>query len=162
MEKYLHGLAQVAASAWAGGMWAIGYLAVPVLFHSLPDRMLAGTLAGQMFAGMAYAGLGCGLYLLAYGYWQSGFKMVSQKFYWVVVAMLLLLILGQFGLQPLMAEVKTQALPLEVMHSGFAGRFKMLHGVASILYLLQSLLAVGLVLNTARLTPSRAQQALHP
>lgn len=154
MEKYLHGLAQAAVSAWAGGMWAIGYLAVPLLFHALPDRMLAGALAGQLFAGMAYTGLGCGLYLLAYGYWQCGTEIWRKKIYRVVIAMLLAVILGQFALQPLMTQLKMEALPLDVMHSAFAGRFKMLHGVASVLYLLQSLLALGLVLGfSARKCP---------
>lgn len=147
MERYLHGLARVAVSAWAGGMWAIGYLAVPMLFYSLPDRMLAGALAGQMFTGMAYTGLVCGLYLLVYGYWQSGKKVLTQRVYWVVIALILLIMVEQFGLQPQMAELKTQALPLDVMHSGLAGRFRMLHGIASILYLVQSLLALALVLG---------------
>jgi hypothetical protein len=157
MKKLIDGLAVVAVSAWAGGMWAIGYLAVPLLFLSLPDRMLAGLLAGQMFAGMAYAGLVCGLYLLGYGYWRSGKQIFVQKIYWLVIAMLLLVLLGQFGLQPLMAELKTQALPLDVMHSGLAGRFRMLHGVASILYLVQSVLALILVLGFS--APARSLPA---
>ena len=151
MEKWLDGLAVLAVSVWAGGMWATGYLAVPVLFHALPDRMLAGMLAGQMFAVMAHVGMACALYLLSYGYWQAGRKMFADKISRVVVLMLLLTLLGQFGLQPMMAELKALAAPLDVMRSEFAPRFKMLHGAVSIMYLLQSLLAVVLVLKfTAR------------
>ena len=138
MKKVLNGLAVLAASAWAGGMWATGYLAVPVLFYAQPDRMLAGMLAGNMFAVMAYTGMACAAYLLAYGYWQSGRQMVAQKIYWVVALMLLLTLLGQFGLQPAMAELKALALPQEVMRSEFAPRFRLLHGAASIMYLLQT------------------------
>ena len=145
----MHGLAVLAATVWAGGVWAIGYLAVPLLFHALPDRMLAGMLAGQMFAGMAYAGLVCGLYLLLYGYLQYGSKMLVQRIFQVVLLMLLLLVVGQFGLQPAMAELKAEAWPVAVMHSDLAAQFRMLHGVASILYLLQSLLALLLVLGLA-------------
>ena len=36
-----------------GGLWAIGYLAAPVLFASLGDKMLAGMLAGKMFTWIA-------------------------------------------------------------------------------------------------------------
>lgn len=158
MEKLLHGLTVVVATAWAGGMWAIGYLAVPVLFQALPDRTLAGMLAGNMFTVMAYTGMVCATYLLAYGYWQSGRQMLAQKIYWLVALMLLLTLLGQFGLQPVMAELKAQALPLEVMHSEFAPRFRLLHGAASIMYLLQSLLAAVLVLKVA--ASVRQEQAL--
>lgn len=157
MARFLHGLARVTLTIWAGGMWVVGYLAVPVLFNALPDRMLAGMLAGKMFAAMAWVGMLCAVYLLAYGYWQFGGKMRAQKIFWAIGAMLLLTVLGQFGLQPLMAELKAQALPLDVMHSEFYPRFKMLHGVASIIYLIQSLLAAILVLKFA--TPARSISA---
>lgn len=149
MRRLSHGLAVLAVGLWAGCLWAIGYLAVPVLFHALPDRMLAGMLAGQMFTGVAYAGLACGFYLLLYGYSLYGNKLYMQKAYWLVILMLLLTLIGQFGLQPVMADIKVQALPLEVMQSEFAGRFRLLHGVAGVLYLSQSLLAAILVLKFA-------------
>lgn len=146
MEKWFNGLAVLAVSVWAGGLWAIGYLAVPLLFRALPDRMLAGMLAGKLFAVMAHVGMACALYLLVHGYWRAGRKMFADKVSWVVVLMLLLTLLGQFGLQPMMAELKALAAPLDVMRSE-APRFKMLHGVASMVYLLQSLLAAVLVLK---------------
>jgi hypothetical protein len=45
-------LAAWALTLWVGGFWAIGYLAAPMLFYNLDDRMLAGMLAGKMFTGM--------------------------------------------------------------------------------------------------------------
>ena len=66
MNKLPEILAQIAITLWVGGMWAIGYLAAPVLFDALPDdRMLAGILAGKMFAWVAYIGMACGIYLAA-------------------------------------------------------------------------------------------------
>jgi hypothetical protein len=56
----------------------------------------------------------------------------------------------QFGIQPVMTNLKLEALPLDVMHSTFAEQFKMLHGVSSIFYLVQSLLGVFLVIKTQR------------
>ncbi|MEO8342514.1 MAG: DUF4149 domain-containing protein, partial [Gallionella sp.] len=50
MKNLSHHLATLFTTAWVGGLWAIGYLAVPVLFYAQPDRQLAGLLAGQMFA----------------------------------------------------------------------------------------------------------------
>lgn len=49
-----------------------------------------------------------------------------------------------------MTDLKLQALPLDVMHSAFADRFKMLHGMSGIAYLIESLLGVFLVLKTHR------------
>ena len=67
--------------------------------------------------------------------------------FWTVAAMLLLTLVIQCGIQPVMAGLKAQALPLDVMHSAFADRFKMLHSVSSIIYLTQSLLGVFLVIK---------------
>ena len=53
-------------------------------------------------------------------------------------------------LNELIAGLKAQAMPADVMHSVFADRFRTWHGVASIAYLLQSLLGVALVLKSGR------------
>ena len=64
--------------------------------------------------------------------------------------MLLITMLLQFGIQPVMTGLKLHALPLDVMHSTFADQFKMLHGVSSIFYLIQSLLGMFLVIRIAK------------
>jgi hypothetical protein len=74
---------------------------------------------------------------------------LRETLFIIAAAMLLLTMLTQFGIQPLMADLKAQALPLEVSQSEFAGRFRMWHGVSSILYLLQSLLGAALVVKVA-------------
>lgn len=143
IKNWPYALATLLASLWVGGMVAIGYLAVPALFHALPDqRMLAGALAGQLFAIMAYAGMVCAAYLLGYAWWRGGRHALRQGIVWLLLAMLVLVVIGHFALQPQMAALKAQALPLEVMRSTLAVRFAMLHGVASLLYLLQCLLGV--------------------
>jgi hypothetical protein len=147
MQKFAEGAALLAATAWAGALWGVGYLAVPVLFRAQPDRMLAGLLAGDMFTLIAYLGMGCGAYLLAYLLATQGWEALRQTPFRIVLAMLLLALVMQFGIQPVMAGLKAQAQPLDVMHSEFAGQFKMLHGVSAILYLLQSLLGAVLVLK---------------
>ena len=147
MVKFADRIALLVTTAWVGGLWGIGYLAVPVLFQTLPDRMLAGLLAGKMFTLIAYLGIACACYLLAYQLNSSGKAAFEQTVFRVVVVMLLLVMVGQFGIQPIMADLKAQALPADVMHSAFADHFKMLHGISSTLYLLQSLLGGVLVLK---------------
>jgi len=41
MKNLSHHLASLSVTAWVGSLWAIGYLAVPVLFYAQPDRQLA-------------------------------------------------------------------------------------------------------------------------
>ncbi|MCK9200983.1 MAG: DUF4149 domain-containing protein [Gallionella sp.] len=150
MKNLPRHLALLATTAWVGGLWAVGYLAVPILFHAQPDRQLAGMLAGQMFAMLGYLGIVCGTYLLAWRVALTGRAAMHETMFRVTVAMLLIVLLSQFGLQPLMAELKAQALPLEVSQSPYAGEFRMWHGISSIAYLLQSLLGAFLVIRTTR------------
>ncbi|HXU92611.1 MAG TPA: DUF4149 domain-containing protein, partial [Gallionella sp.] len=140
MKNIPHHLAALATTLWVGGLWAIGYLAVPVLFHAQPDKQLAGMLAGQMFTALGYSGFICGTYLLVYRLIVSGKAALQEPLFAVIAAMLALTLVIQFGIQPLMADLKTQAAPLDVMQSAFAERFKMWHGISSILYLAESLL----------------------
>ncbi|MDD4964806.1 MAG: DUF4149 domain-containing protein [Gallionella sp.] len=139
--------ATLAITAWVGGLWAIGYFAVPILFHSQPDRQLAGLLAGNMFTALGYVGIVCGSYLLIHRVSITG-KAVCRQF-WIIAVMLLITLLLQFWIQPMMAEMKAHALPLDVMQSSLADAFKRWHGVSSILYLLESLLGGYLVLKRA-------------
>lgn len=150
MKNLAQHLAALVVTAWVGGLWAIGYLAVPVLFFAQPDRQLAGELAGQMFTLTGYLGMVCGAYLLVHQIGMSGRTALRQRLFWAVAVMLLLTLAIQFGIQPVMAGLKAQALPLDVMHSAFAGQFKMLHRISGSLYLVQSLLGAFLVIKTYR------------
>ena len=150
MKKLSQHLATLLLTAWVGSLWAVGYLAVPVLFYTQPDRQLAGMLAGQMFTLVAYVGMVCGMYLVIHHISLSGRAALRLTTFWVVTLMLLITLVLQFGIQPGMTDLKLQALPAEVMHSAFADRFKMLHGVSSILYLIESLLGVFLIIKTHR------------
>ena len=150
MKKFGASLAILVATAWVGGLWAIGYVAVPVLFKTLPDRQLAGMLAGNMFTLIAYVGMVSAAYLLAHRLSRFGRAAFRQSTFWVIVAMLLLALAVQFGIQPVMADLKAQALPAEVMQSPLAGRFRALHGASSIAFLIQSLLGIALLLKLER------------
>jgi hypothetical protein len=156
MKKLFSSLAAIALTVWVGGLWVTGYLAVPVLFHAQPDKQLAGILAGEIFDAMGYVGLVCGGILLLQNICTScggkENKLWKQPNFRIIAAMLVIGLIIQFGLSPLMVDLKVQARPEDVMHSAFADRFKMLHGVSSILYLLESLL--GLYLVTRSTTPT--------
>jgi hypothetical protein len=150
MRHWAGNIALLAITLWVGCLWGVGFLAVPVLFQALPDKMLAGMLAGKMFTLVAYVGIISASCLLAYSVAESGKQALRQTFFWTAAIMLLLTLLGEFYFQPEMSALKAQALPGDVMHSAFADRFKMLHGFAGSIYLLQSLLGVVLVLKAKR------------
>lgn len=146
MKNWPDNLAVIIVTAWVGGLWAIGYLAAPSLFYSLPgNRMLAGELAGRMFTLMAYIGMFSAIYLLIHRLARVGLTALQQSFFWIVAAMLLLTLAGHFGVQPILAQLKAQAMPGDVMQSVFRDRFATWHGVASIAWLVQSVLGLALL-----------------
>jgi hypothetical protein len=146
MRRLADALALLLPALWVGSMWAIGYLAVPVLFHELPDRQLAGLIAGKMFALVAYLGMGSAVYLLIYRLCLSGHAAWRRNEFRLVLLMLIPVLIGQFVIQPILADLKLMALPLDVMNSAFAAQFKTWHAVAGTIFLVQSLLGIGLIL----------------
>lgn len=145
MTRLAESLYSIAIALWVGGLFAIGYLAAPVLFHELTDRTLAGNLAGAMFTLVAYASFACGGYLLLYLLIRRGWRAIKSGVFWIVLDMLALTVAGHFGIQPILAQLKADALPRQVMESALRDRFATWHGISSGLYLLQSLLGLWLV-----------------
>lgn len=146
MRKLTDFLYSFSITLWVGGLWAIGYVVAPTLFHELPaNRALAGSLAGNLFAVIAWVGIGCGVYLMLFLLLRRGLAAFRSGVFWLVLLMLLLTLAGHFGVQPVMAQLKTEALPREVMESVLRDRFARWHGVSSVLYLIQSLLGAALV-----------------
>ena len=150
MNQFSDKLALILITLWVGALWAIGYLAAPTIFYHLQDRQLAGALAGEMFKMVAYVGLIAGLYLLIHRLVKYGTRALKQGFFWAAFCMLLLTLAGHFGIAPVIAQLKAQAMPSDVMNSVFADRFEAWHGVASIAYLIQSLLGLVLVFKVTR------------
>lgn len=138
-------LQSVAVTLWVGGMWAIGFIAAPTLFARLADRTAAGVIAGRLFTLIALIGTVCAAYLLIYRLARHGASAFKQLLFWIVLLMLVLVVAGEFGIQPILAALKTQALPKQVMESVFRDRFAVWHGVASVVYIIQSVLGVVLI-----------------
>lgn len=150
MRRLAEALYLLAIALWVGGMGAIGYVAAPVLFSSLGDRQLAGVVAGKLFALIAWIGLGAAAYLLVFLIGRWGAQVFKRSVFWLTLSMALLAAVSLFGIQPLMAQMKADALPREVMESVLRDRFAAWHGISSILYLAQSLLGVWLVVWSGR------------
>jgi hypothetical protein len=150
VRRLAESLYALAITLWVGGLWAIGFIAAPSLFASLKDRVLAGELAGNLFGLIAWVGIACASYLLAYLVVRRGQAVLRSGVFWLVLAMLVLALAGHFGIQPILAQLKAEAWPQSVMESTVRDRFAAWHGLAGGLYVLQSLLGAALVLLQGR------------
>lgn len=149
MNQLSSKFAQITITLWVGGLWAVGVTAY-VLFTNLQDNtQLAGLLAGKLFTLVSYVGLFSGFYLLIQRLMSYGTPALKQGYFWAVLVMLLLVAFGHFGIQPILAQLKAQALlgGGDVMQSVFANRFKTWHGVASVAYVMECLLGFVVVLR---------------
>lgn len=150
MRRLANSLYFVTLTLWVGGLWAIGYLVAPTLFASLADRQLAGLLAGKLFLLIGWVGLVCAFYLLGFMLVRIGKAAFKRLSFWFILLMLVLTAAGQFGIHPLLNQLKADALPREVMESVLRDRFVTWHGISSILYLIQSVLGLLVVVIAGR------------
>jgi hypothetical protein len=132
---------------WVGSLLTIGYAVAPVLF-TLLDRSSAGAVAAQLFRIEGLLGVVCGVLLLVLAnvLIRRGNE-AYRRLRWLIAGMLVCVLLGYFALQPFMNAIRMAALEAgtDVAHSPDAARFGLLHGVSSLFYLIESLLAIGLV-----------------
>lgn len=126
---------RVLLALWVGTLWAIGFIAAPVLFTVLDDRALAGTLAGEMFRAIAWLGLICGSLLMLFH--RLGPARPAWRL-WVLAGMLLVILVDRLWLAPVIAGMRAEGLAGSV-------EFARLHGVASSLYLVNCLAGLALV-----------------
>lgn len=150
MQRFADALYFIALTLWVGGLWAIGYIVAPTIFSTLADRQLAGALAGKLFALIGWIGLGCAAYLLIFMLLRVGSAALKRGIFWLVFLMALLTAVSLFGIQPLLIQLKADALPREVMEGVLRDRFATWHGISSILYLLQSLFGLLVVPGAGR------------
>jgi hypothetical protein len=125
-------VAVLAAALWWGSLTTTGFLAVPMLFASLPSAALAGNTAARLFSAQTWIALGCGMLLLfasragreaAHMDWARGALLF-------VIAGVLLALLSEFGVAPRILA---------------RDNLKLWHGVGSAMFALQWLCA-GVVL----------------
>lgn len=148
------------ATLWAGSLWAVGYLAAPTLFATLSDRVLAGTIAGNLFTNQAWLSIACALVMLVLlwatqtstgGIFAGPAANMAAKsrrtLLIIVLVMLACTLVSHFGLQPMMATLRAAAGPGGVMEEAAKNQFGVLHGISSVIYLIQSLLAAWLVVK---------------
>ncbi len=133
--KLFHVIERILLTLWVGALWVTGFMVAPLLFAELDDRALAGSVAGSLFSVTSYLGLLCGVLLLIIN--GLTFRGVNWRAA-VIIIMLLLVVVGQFVITPMVAGLRVQGLTDTV-------RFAQLHGLASVLFLMTSVLGMTLV-----------------
>lgn len=137
------GLDRILLTLWVGGLWISGYLVAPILFSMLDDRQLAGQLAGQVFQIMNYIGMAAGAYLLTSTFVRNGEKHFTKEWrVWALTIMLIIVLVAAFIIQPMMQELKMHGIAEGSIQAKEFGR---LHGLSSILFLINSVLGLLLV-----------------
>ncbi len=142
------------ATLWVGSLWTVGYVVAPTLFATLDDRAMAGNIAGALFRVEAWLSLACAFTMIALVLLRSA-RAEPQRA--VVLrltgAMAVCTAIGYFGMEPAMAAVR-EAGYLANAASGQAEMtdnartmFGVLHGIAAVIFFVQSLLGIALVLK---------------
>ena len=149
MSSRLRRVAAWLAGAWAGVIAAVGFVAAPVLFATLP-RGDAGRVAARLFSVDATIGVAAGALLLlltlqlarhASGPGTSRFSAEMM----LVLATIFCIVAGHYAIEPMM----------EARGRGEGGpSFAVLHGVASAFFALKLILVGVLSWRLGRPSPS--------
>lgn len=137
------------ATLWVGSLWTISYIVAPTLFAMLPEKALAGTIAGELFRIQAWLSIVCAAVLMSvliFGHAGDGSRH-GKILLSIVSAMLICTLIGYFGLQPEMAALRESAGSGGVMDPDVRMKFGVLHGISAGFTLLQSLLGIALILK---------------
>ncbi len=141
----LRKLALIFLTLWIGSLWMTG-LSANILFKTIEDSQLAGEVAGHLFTAVSYIGLVSGGLLLIQLMLEKGVSGFKQYDVWIVIVMVILILVGFFGIQSHLVQLKADAYPQNVMHSEYAAEFSAWHGVSGVIYLVECLLGGILVL----------------
>ena len=127
----------LAAGLWWGSLTAIGFIAVPLLFATLPTPALAGRVAARLFTAQAWVSLGCGALLLL----AARGRAESARMDWAggaigfVLAGLLCALLVEFAIAPRIVAREN---------------LRLWHGAGSALYVLQWVCALVVLWRVGR------------
>jgi hypothetical protein len=139
-------------SMLVGAQCAVGYLVAPILFAVLPERALAGTVAGAVFERLGWCALVALFALLTLRlYLDRGNRRQAPA--WVhtaLAAMMALTAVGHLWIRPWIASVRVQIQRsggFELCDPALRSRFGALHGLSSVLFLCVTLIGIALVLR---------------
>lgn len=132
-------LSQVLLTAWAGSLWTICGLVVPLLFATLDDRRLAGNIAGLLFEVESWVAAAFGAAFILVQLRHSRTR--DTRLLWVSAISLTAPLTFYFFLRPIMAAARA---------AGDMTRFGLLHSVGGLLFLIACAGTLWLVIRFKR------------
>lgn len=127
---------QIVVTIWVGSLWTVGYLVAPTLFAVLDDGSVAGDIAGQLFRIEALLSIACAALLLVMHWIQPPRRFDGRVL--LILGIVGLMSVNEWVLRPIMAATRDAAGdPTE--------HFALFHAVSAIIYLIASVLGLGLV-----------------
>jgi hypothetical protein len=119
-------------SAWAGSLWTVCGVVAPSLFNVLPDRHLAGQVAGYFFRLESWLGVALGsiAWLL-----MKRIAKTTRTDYVLLLATIIAPLISEVGLRPMMDTARAAA---------DMSRFGILHGVSALLFAIACVTALSL------------------
>lgn len=133
------------AGIWLGVVLGVGYLVAPILFMTMSDKQLAGQVAGEIFKNTAIVTIVVTSLLLICSNWfvrrgLNNYRLIR----WLLLLIIACALIGVGFIQPWMSQLKdaAQAAGTSVMLSENAQTFGRLHGVSSILFMVEALLGL--------------------
>ena len=151
-------LQRVLATAWVGGVWAVGFLVAPTLFSVL-TRADAGRVAATVFARLHLFGLAVGVVLLVFVLYETRRRAFCTRQFWLLAAMTLLTAINHFGIAAAMQALRGED---GVIAATAAAQFGWLHGLSSAIFLAVALLGLWLVAGDARRDQARSWKKAQP
>ena len=107
-------LTRILAGLWWGGMTALSFVAVPVIFGSAQDRTEAGRIAAQIFSAQSVwaVGLAFLIWLLAQMDALSKGRRVGKALWLVII----LTLINHWGIAPLIVSARSTGGNLALWH----------------------------------------------
>lgn len=101
----------LALVVWMGGLIFFSFVLAPTAFGVLPTRHLAGTVVGRSLGSLHWMGLVSGVVFLVasllHNKWSSGVVRPFAILNLLILLMLVLTMVSQFGISPRMATLRT-------------------------------------------------------
>jgi hypothetical protein len=125
-----------AAALWWGSLSTVGFLAVPMLFASLPLAAMAGFMAAKLFAAQTWVSLACGLVLLVVAKDKASntIQPWARAALGFVLAGMLMALVVQYGISPKIVQREN---------------LKFWHSLGTLLYALQWVCAAVVLWRTS-------------
>ncbi len=126
--SFLRFLMFLSLIVWVGGIIFLSFVEAPTAFHQLPSRHMAGSVVGHSLGILHWMGLFSGVVFLGSSLLLSSLTTGSAKPFALrhilVVGMLLLTAVSQFGISPKMAALQAGFGDIDTVPSTDPGRMQ--------------------------------------